>query len=364
MKTIIFFDTNMIRKQGKYKLDISKFIEEHERIGDVFLIEIVADELAQYYTNTIKTEIFEREKIIQMLDHGFKFRDHFEEDNIFNSVKKTIQNYFGDKQLAFPQIGVEEIYQRALTKKPPFSLKGDNGLKDTLIWLTILHGDYSHYDKIIFLTKDKQFTDHQIELDREFQRKNNKSIQIVKGVDNLLKEIDLDEVLLSESNHDQDNSYKRKTKTDVRKETIENLIEDHIKLGEMRNELQGILYDLCYSENLNPYEGFGPDLNFQTYEVIDIPDLDDFIDNLIKVVRKNNFTNEIDPYALFEKYINLESFETYKYISMSIIVEFLRIINQIHTLFPQYDEAITATIINYVEKETYLQPITGDDLPF
>jgi hypothetical protein len=77
-------------------------------------------------------------------------------------------------------------------KKQPFAHSGkykDAGFKDNIVWESLMHFDgVTDFDKVIFITKDTDYTNCQV----EFKAKWNRHISIISDENNALVEIQKD----------------------------------------------------------------------------------------------------------------------------------------------------------------------------
>lgn len=78
-------------------------------------------------------------------------------EKLLNRWDKHINNFlhnFGGRILPSPQIDIDEIIQRSIARRKPFS-KGDRGFRDTIIWLSTL-GLVSSESRVSFITSNTQ----------------------------------------------------------------------------------------------------------------------------------------------------------------------------------------------------------------
>lgn len=123
----------------------------------------------EIYTNikkkflSINSKITENNNKLKVLSISERYINFDEEkcNKILNEVKKSLEYSYRKNNVViehYPQeLKLEDVIKRALNYKKPFkSDGGDAGLKDYIIWQTILQFAQKHRDKnIIFITNNK-----------------------------------------------------------------------------------------------------------------------------------------------------------------------------------------------------------------
>lgn len=366
MNKIIIFDTNILIKKRLLK-DVKLLIDQHKKIGSVYITETVLDEFTNFNHSIMKKEV------VNTLDNYSFMYDllgvqydikKINSIGTFKGIRHTIKKLFEDNIIALGTIKLEDVYRRALTKVPPFnpSKPSDNGFKDTVIWLSILNYDYTNYSEVIFITNDNIFKQYEDEFQKEFSGKHNKSISIFKDP-------------LSENVATPDKTSE-KTKNSEDNKMIENysesILEDYHKVNDFRNDLEQVLNDIIYFTNTN--YGYSDDFEprFIIHEYINIEDLEAFKIHLNTLISNNILSQKISAVDFLKPYSNIENVIEYQSIEIDSVFKLLEIVSEFQKQLPKYTNAFLSVINDRINNETYQLPvptidpfdISDDDLPF
>lgn len=226
LKTLIVFDTNSLRSTdagevaysffafGRPFQVIEEFILEKNLSEDIniaiptWAIEELKDQKQRQY----KTDIVEFKKLAKRLSglpHIPEIVLPEEEFDCATYVEGKALAYLATKQVKLLEIK-EEIANTVLrsmmtrvmkdeSKKRPFAHSGkykDAGFKDNMVWESLMHFDgVLAFDKVIFVSKDGDYKNCEIEFKEKWQRhinilqdENNVLADIQKDYDNYIKE--------------------------------------------------------------------------------------------------------------------------------------------------------------------------------
>lgn len=226
LKTLIVFDTNSLRSTeagevaysffafGRPFQVIEGFIIENSLTDDIHIaiptwaIEELKDQKQRQY----KTDIVEFQKLAKRLSglpHIPEIALPETEFDCASYIEEKAIAYLDTKQVKRLEIK-EEIANTVLrsmmtrvmkdeSKKKPFAHSGkykDAGFKDNVVWESLMHfTGVTDYDKIIFLTKDGDYKNCEIEFKEKWNRhitiwqdENNVLADIQKDYDNYIKE--------------------------------------------------------------------------------------------------------------------------------------------------------------------------------
>ncbi|MBB6111273.1 hypothetical protein SAMN05421821_11183 [Mucilaginibacter lappiensis] len=226
LKTLIVFDTNSLRSTeagevaystfyfGRPFQAIEEFITENKLTEDVqiaiptWAIEELKDQKQRQY----KTDIEAFQKLSIRLSGIPDIPEIKLPEGQFDCaayVEGKALEYLDSKKIMLLEIK-EEIANTVLqsmmkrvmkdeSKKKPFSHSGkfkDAGFKDNIVWESLMHFEgLTDYDKVIFLTKDGDYKNCEIEFKAKWQKhitilqdENNVLVDIQKDYDNYIKE--------------------------------------------------------------------------------------------------------------------------------------------------------------------------------
>lgn len=219
LKTLVVFDTNSLRSIeagevaysffafGRPFQVIEEFILEKNLNEDIHIaiptwaIEELKDQKHRQY----KTDIVEFQKLAKRLSgmpHIPEIALPEVEFDCSRFIKEKADEYLATKEIKLLEIKEElantvlqSMIKRVMkdqNKKQPFAHSGkykDAGFKDNIVWESLMHFDgVSDFDKVIFLTKDTDYSNCQI----EFKAKWNKYIAIMADENNVTAEIEKD----------------------------------------------------------------------------------------------------------------------------------------------------------------------------
>lgn len=226
LKTLIVFDTNSLRSTeagevaysfftfGRPFQMVEEFILEKDLSEDIHIaiptwaIEEIKDQKHRQY----KTDIIEFQKLAKRLSgmpHIPELALPEEEFDCTTYIQEKAQEYLATKSIKLLEIKEElantvlqSMMKRVMkdqNKKQPFAHTGkykDAGFKDNIVWESLMHFDgVTDFDKIIFITKDGDYANCEI----EFKDKWNRHIAIEKDENNAIAEIQKDyELYISE----------------------------------------------------------------------------------------------------------------------------------------------------------------------
>ena len=219
LKTLIVFDTNSLRSTeagevaysffafGRPFQVIEEFILEKSLNEDIHIaiptwaIEELKDQKHRQY----KTDIVEFQKLAKRLSgmpHIPEIALPEVEFDCTTFIKEKADEYLATKEIKLLEIKEElantvlqSMMKRVMkdqNKKQPFAHSGkykDAGFKDNIVWESLMHFDgVTDFDKVIFITKDTDYTNCQV----EFKAKWNRHISIISDENNALVEIQKD----------------------------------------------------------------------------------------------------------------------------------------------------------------------------
>lgn len=219
LKTLVVFDTNSLRSIeagevaysffafGRPFQVIEEFILEKNLNEDIniaiptWAIEELKDQKHRQY----KTDILEFQKLAKRLSgmpHITEIALPEIEFDCTTFIKQKADEYLATKEIKLLEIKEElantvlqSMMKRVMkdqNKKQPFAHSGkykDAGFKDNIVWESLMHFDgIADFDKVIFLTKDTDYSNCQI----EFKAKWNKHIAILADENNVTNEIEKD----------------------------------------------------------------------------------------------------------------------------------------------------------------------------
>lgn len=219
LKTLIVFDTNSLRSTeagevaysffafGRPFQVIEEFIIEKNLTDDIqiaiptWAIEELKDQKLRQY----KTDIVEFQKLttrLSGLPHIPEITLPSVEFDCATYIREKALAYLANKQIKLLEINEENahtVLRSMMTrvmkeegKKKPFAHSGkykDAGFKDNIVWESLMHFEgIVDFDKIIFITKDTDYTNCQF----EFQDKWNKHFTITSDENCAIAEITKD----------------------------------------------------------------------------------------------------------------------------------------------------------------------------
>ena len=222
LKTLIVFDTNMLREMlgkevaynkfsfGKAYEELNSFINENGLTNDVVLTvsTMVIEELKNQKKRAYLQDINDLKEIVKRLEglphiaeNSITVPDENFDCEIFveENAKRFIEEN-GINTLVYKEEHSTSILSNMIKKvatvdkqKSPFAISGnykDAGFKDSIIWETLMHFEkVEEFDKIIFLSKDGDYKENCID---DFKSKWNRHIKIEKDKNNVIAELKTD----------------------------------------------------------------------------------------------------------------------------------------------------------------------------
>ncbi len=219
LKTLIVFDTNSLRstEAGEVAYNFFAFGRPFQVIEEFILgknlnedIHIAIptwaiEELKDQKHRQYKTDIVEFQKLAKRLSgmpHIPEIALPEVEFDCTRFIKEKADEYLATKEIKLLEIKEElanivlqSMMKRVMkdqNKKQPFAHSGkykDAGFKDNIVWESLIHFDgVTDFDKVIFLTKDTDYANCQV----EFKAKWNRHISISSDENNALAEIQKD----------------------------------------------------------------------------------------------------------------------------------------------------------------------------
>jgi hypothetical protein len=216
LKTLVVFDTNSLRSTeagevaysffafGRPFQVIEEFILEKKLNEDIHIaiptwaIEELKDQKHRQY----KTDIIEFQKLAKRLSgmpHIPEIALPEVEFDCTTFIKEKADEYLATKEIKLLEIKEElantvlqSMMKRVMkdqNKKQPFAHSGkykDAGFKDNIVWESLMHfNGVTDFDKVIFLTKDTDYANCQV----EFKAKWNRHISISSDENTVVAEI-------------------------------------------------------------------------------------------------------------------------------------------------------------------------------
>lgn len=165
----IILDTNIFRNDLFLKSQDFEVLKDYlEKTDSNFVMpQIILEEIKGVYKRTLEDNLFILEKNInqlnQNLNHDLAVKPELD---VENAVKNYIEFIFKELKISEKNIiqyqneYLPEIVNRAINRQKPFR-DGDEGFRDSIIWLTILdHCKISHEKQVIFISNNlKDFGD-------------------------------------------------------------------------------------------------------------------------------------------------------------------------------------------------------------
>ena len=216
LKTLVVFDTNSLRstEAGEVAYSFFAFGRPFQVIEDFILeknlnedIHIAiptwaVEELKDQKHRQYKTDIVEFQKLAKRLSgmpHIPQIALPEVEFDCTTFIKEKADEYLATKEIKLLEIKEElantvlqSMMKRVMkdqNKKQPFAHSGkykDAGFKDNIVWESLMHFDgVTDFDKIIFLTKDTDYANCQV----EFKAKWNRHISISSDENTVVAEI-------------------------------------------------------------------------------------------------------------------------------------------------------------------------------
>lgn len=226
LKTLVVFDTNSLRSTeagevaysffafGRPFQVIEEFIVEKSLNEDIHIAipTWAIEELKEQKHRQYKTDIVEFQKLAKRLSgmpHIPEIALPEVDFDCTTFIKEKAEEYLATKEIKMLEIKdelantvLQSMMKRVMkdeSKKKPFAHSGkykDAGFKDNLVWESLMHFDsVTDYDKVIFVSKDGDYKNCEIEFKAKWERhinilqdENNVLADIIKDYDNYIKE--------------------------------------------------------------------------------------------------------------------------------------------------------------------------------
>lgn len=161
--TCVFISENdFFFKKPKFRL--LKYIKDNKVIIPSVIIEEIVSNVKKKLVSINENVVSQNKKIDDIglsLDYHYIVLNGHEIDEAIEVFSKRIENFYKSNDIEiknYPSsITLEEILNRALNRKKPFKEDGgDSGLKDYIIWKTIIQILKDNDDELIFITNNKK----------------------------------------------------------------------------------------------------------------------------------------------------------------------------------------------------------------
>lgn len=352
-KSAIVLDTNFVIENMSELSNLHKKLSENYNvyITEVSIKERISQKYIDLKSKYIEIENFKNKQsnyIIVQLKRTFDERFKSEE-------KYTIEGYnkeFGDYIIKLnPDNNLfNTVLDRVSKKIAPFSNDknaSDKGLKDTLIWLSMLQyfKDNDKEINIIFITNDKGFLNRIDELQQEFNTVTGKSIEIKNNSHYL--------VLLGEEKSVAVEEIKPKSElTDIEKQSI-------------RERIEGTINDMCNIENYDYWGNQQTERTFTSNERFDVNYTEKLFDSLKTILDDHIFENQINASSVLSLDDRIE--DNYP-IPMQALDEVNKLYENIKDKYSEFINPFYSAVCeilnrNYVVKNTY-SAYEDEDIPF
>lgn len=351
----IIVDSNYIYELSTRRL--IGFVDEAEKIGELYIPDVVLDELVQKDISSIN-------KINKLIDDRRIFKDIIQiksiNEELVDIIRLYYSNLFNDRIIKFSSVNINKIYERSLLKKPPFSTaKGasDKGFKDSLIWLSILEDSYNDYNQVILLTSDNGFLDNRKDLQKEFFSKHGKDISFFRE---LPKEQKIDFADDNSNIIDQEKNHFK-------------IIEDFKKLEVIREKLDDILYRITIEREYDPYgEDFLEHQRFTITKRINAISLEELLNNFYILFKENIMSSNIPPNEFLRIFGNVSLSEEKEDIYINDLNDLYKLLYKVNSELSNYSGSIVKAITDYINAKTFefdfdfnpFDEIDDEELPF
>ncbi len=348
LKKAFVFDTNFIL-QNKRLDEVIKNLKENYT---VYVTQVSVDERIAQQCRDLKVDFDEIEKFKQKSTHfaEIKYKKTYDEECEFlkKGIQERYKNTFGEYIIPFQkdEETFTEILNRANNKLPPFlntKDASDKGLKDCLLWLSILkYFKKNGENDVIFVTDDKSaFRNHIDYLSAEFKEVTGKNIEFKPNT--FYKELMSTEVGLKEDDE------KEKPLPDV---------------TEFRKKINNVIHKLCRVTIEDDWGEEYWEKTFILHRKVDGDYMRVIFEGLRKDIEDNVFKEYISAASIFNLDDRLAS--TLYLIEMDSIEAAYRLYEEVKEKYPAFREQFYSTAAeifnnNYVN---VLEGINDDDLPF
>lgn len=349
-KIKIILDSNHIYKLSSNRL--ISMIDNYNKLGDTYIPEVVIDELVQRDIDYIEEVNFYKNKSV-VINNSIETKKI--EDQLIGEIRLYYSNLFNNKVIKLSSIQIDQMYNRALVKKPPFiedKNASDKGFKDSLIWVSILEDSHTNFDEVIFLSSDNSFIDNKDALEKEFFNIHDLEISFLRQLEN-----------------------KRKIKTptispDEKEDDYLKTIEDFKKLESLRENLDRLLDRIVNVRIYNDFGEYYKEQRFSLFEKLEDIPLEKLMDNLNNLVRANIMRNTVSPSEFLNTFGDIFLFDEKEDINTQDINDLNNLLYRANFDLAEYSESIVKAIIEYINNNTFesdgnpFSTIRDDELPF
>lgn len=370
MKRLITFDT-MILRELRTPNKISEMLSKVERDGTICLTQLVLDEFVEFYKSILLTETIHHSYILQSVYEDLDITFLRNEAKSGERIRKIISDFFNNQIITHKNIDLEDIYTRALQKIPPFTKQqSDKGLKDTMLWLSLLNHDLSEFDEIVLVSKDNSFIQNTRTLTAEFESHVSKSLKIFDSLTQYYE-------YLSDSKTEQKmpiipNETKNQSSITIDNTNVLRTVENYRQLAKYRVSLKDTIDNLIFVEVDNPYGNYSVYHAIQIYSQLKVDSFESFFVHLDSVVNKNILSNDVNPYELFSIYLDENDVKVNSSISNDNVINLLELLAKFRNELPEYLESFIEAIVNQINKQCLITRPSEedyfnyslDDLPF
>ena len=190
----VIFDTNILNEN---KLKLNEINEKLKVVSDIYVPEMVIEEIKSQKARTITDDYSRIETIIKRNENLFKYKEDFKLSDVLIESEHHIEKWFNnnyDKIIKYSGITMKDILNRLKYKIAPFINEpgsSDKGFKDTIIWMSILKNkDIQNYKQIFFVTHDKAgFTKRREDLLAEYEQRCNVPLTICSNIEELFNNL-------------------------------------------------------------------------------------------------------------------------------------------------------------------------------
>jgi len=340
---IAVMDTNILRNQNIKSLP--KFINKVEKnIGTPFIHEVVLDELVKYQMNKLKTEIIDKFDENELYATIFNFESNFAD--IISKAKIKFTDFylelFNGKTIKRDNIDFEELYYMSINKIPPFQSepgKSDQGFKDALLWLSLRN--IKEYD-VVLITNDSGFTKHKENFETEFLRVTGHNLSIISEIPDKNIEGSL-------------NNYKVTSTLTSKFDKDKNIVQVYKNIEKFRVDLDQILENIVYEDIFSAYGFPDKDVRFSLYSAIEKFEFEVLLESLEKFIEENLVSPVCSTESFLFNVFGISELSSKYALPTEIIVNFYDLLRKFNVEFPEYTSYIFKTIIDYINRRTYVE---------
>lgn len=225
----IVFDNGIIRSEGEKVILDQVFSRTFDEVKD-FIEKNKAKTVSMYLPEIVLKEAINQRslriaKIIRTIAEGFEGLKRFNVDipdnkykelNYEKLLKEKSEEYLSKKEVSLISLPdndiLQETIERSLKHKRPFREEGDKGLKDTILWLSVIHFfKKTDLDVCVLVSLNKK--DFNDTLTEEFVDRTGKQIVFIETIQDLKEYLDKEIPLnlhLQKLHNDIENAIKSK----------------------------------------------------------------------------------------------------------------------------------------------------------